>query len=1393
MKTKFSIGISLVLIITFLTVMFPAPVQAAPNWFNDSWVYRMKITVNHNDVPSDLTNFPVVINEINVNWKDTANSGHVAQTDGGDIVFTDSDGTTQLAHEIEKYTPATGDLIAWVKVPFLSSTADSELYIYYGNASCADQWSPSGTWSSEYKMVQHMKETTATYNDSTQFDNDGTPFNGVIRGTTGKIDGASDFDAIDDYVDCGKDATLNMTDGVTLEALVKGQGAGFSATNRKQGNYDSFYPQLQVVGDKIYYVWSELDGLSFQIFTGEMDTDGSDWSATQRTTTASAKSLPQLQVVGDKIYYIWSEFDGTFDQIWTAEMNVDGTGWAATRRTASAYYKSYPQLQVVGSNIYYAWQQNDGSNDQIWTGVMNTDGTGWTATQRTSESYPQREPQLQVVGNIIYFIWIGSDGTNYQIWTGEMNTDGSDWSAHKQTDTTNNKDHPQLQPADTTIYYAWEEYESFYSQISTGKKSIDAEDFTFFRQPGGTVNQYSPQLQVEGSTIYYVWYEYDQTNSQIWTGTMSTNDSGPWTATPRTATETYKELPQFQVVGSDIFYIWSESDGPFLQLSTGHMNTSGENWSASLMTTSINYSISDPQFQVAGSRIYYVWNQRDDEEYNQIWTGVMNTDGTGWEAVQRTDSPTNKSTPQLQVVGSKIYYVWSDVRIGDGFQYAICTAMMNTDGSNWTTHYQTTNYNFIGVPQFQAAGNKIYYVWVEMVEGIGDYLPEGPIGGGDGGYHYQIWTGEMNIDSSDWSEMLQRESENTIYAPQFQVAGNTIYYTWEEAVKTEGDVFSQIWRATMDIDNSLSWLDSPMTTTLTDKYSPQLQVVDDTVYYIWEESEETYDQICIASAETAVDGEWQVLAITDSAFHKDFPQLQVSGQQIYCVWSEAVNLCYEICTSKIDTQDGELSTILRTDDGFNRGLPQFQVVGGKIYYVWDEFDWTSHQIGTGEMGSNILSKGDFYGMGIRGNSVSGYINAGVDGFKYKGEAVTDTAGQFVEYDISNDWNHIAVTYNLTDLVLYVDGERVDSVHYEQLINTNDFDLLIGDDFDGTIDEIHVIDTALSRDWKKTCANNELDPADFYDIGSEESNSVGNRVWIDSDEDGIQDQGEAGISGVTVNLYSTGPVLVGTTTTDASGIYEFSAIQPGDYYLTFVLPSGYSFSPLNQGGDDTLDSDVNTVTGQTTSFKVEPGVSYPDWDAGIYPEIPPKIECIKLVQRIIDADGNMVTSPGDTLRYVIEIKNTGDGKANGVIFSDNPDDNTTLIPGVYSSQGSVITGSLPGDGTVGVNLGDIQSNGSAIIAFAVIVNTPVYATQISNQALVECENYADTLSDDPATNPLGDPTMIYVVPSSRPLPANVIGGEVEQTGKLTVIIPWLVLVLIVTTGGVVFGLNRRRAR
>ncbi|NQU11810.1 cadherin-like domain-containing protein, partial [bacterium] len=119
-------------------------------------------------------------------------------------------------------------------------------------------------------------------------------------------------------------------------------------------------------------------------------------------------------------------------------------------------------------------------------------------------------------------------------------------------------------------------------------------------------------------------------------------------------------------------------------------------------------------------------------------------------------------------------------------------------------------------------------------------------------------------------------------------------------------------------------------------------------------------------------------------------------------------------------------------------------------------------------------------------------------------------------------------------------------------------------------------------------------------------SLSGTVFEDPDGDGIQDQGEGGLSHVVVELFDAGPdgatggdddVSLGVNVTD-DGRYDFQNVPAGDYYLALRRPVGFTISPQDQGGDDTLDSDVDPGTGFTAVFTLGAGQIDDSIDAGL---------------------------------------------------------------------------------------------------------------------------------------------------------------------------------------------------
>ena len=118
-------------------------------------------------------------------------------------------------------------------------------------------------------------------------------------------------------------------------------------------------------------------------------------------------------------------------------------------------------------------------------------------------------------------------------------------------------------------------------------------------------------------------------------------------------------------------------------------------------------------------------------------------------------------------------------------------------------------------------------------------------------------------------------------------------------------------------------------------------------------------------------------------------------------------------------------------------------------------------------------------------------------------------------------------------------------------------------------------------------------------------SLGDRVWVDANRDGTQDEGELGLIGVLVTLIDTNGATVGLTSTASDGSYLFSNLQAGEYRVKFELPTAaWHFTVAGQGEDATSDSDADVATGLTAPVTLGAGENNLTVDAGVYGGMPP---------------------------------------------------------------------------------------------------------------------------------------------------------------------------------------------
>lgn len=184
-------------------------------------------------------------------------------------------------------------------------------------------------------------------------------------------------------------------------------------------------------------------------------------------------------------------------------------------------------------------------------------------------------------------------------------------------------------------------------------------------------------------------------------------------------------------------------------------------------------------------------------------------------------------------------------------------------------------------------------------------------------------------------------------------------------------------------------------------------------------------------------------------------------------------------------------------------------------------------------------------------------------------------------------------------------------------------------------------------------NNTIDAGLFVTELPEDKASIGDRVWEDLNEDGVQNEGEPGIENVTVELYYCNGTFVNSTTTDSNGFYLFTDLNPNSYYLNFILPEGYKFTLQNQGEDGSADSDANTSLGNSSCVTLTSGEYNNTLDAGLIFEPSPEIDIEKYTNgHDADNPSGPTIQIGTQVTWTYNVTNTGNVNLTNVNVTDS---------------------------------------------------------------------------------------------------------------------------------------------
>jgi hypothetical protein len=335
-------------------------------------------------------------------------------------------------------------------------------------------------------------------------------------------------------------------------------------------------------------------------------------------------------------------------------------------------------------------------------------------------------------------------------------------------------------------------------------------------------------------------------------------------------------------------------------------------------------------------------------------------------------------------------------------------------------------------------------------------------------------------------------------------------------------------------------------------------------------------------------------------------------------------------------------------------------------------------------------------------------------------SITNSDGNYI---FSNDMTNTVVStlshrYGITDLN---ENSNDCSLSIPNVFGTNQQDSLNnyvlttfskgeGDspslnDSNGNLNSNNATVTINALDIPISGANNHSFDIGFkLDSNMTEVYTLGDRVWLDTNKNGVQDSNESGVASVTVILYDTANCIgdsIATEMTNTNGNYLFSNLNSGTYSLAFsTLPSEHNITMANQGNNDSLNSDAN--------------------EKGCIANIVLTSDSIQEDVGIVKTNGMVITPPVNTRVNI----------GNRVWVEDDNDGNASTGE-IMPIVGATVT-AVSSDGTVYSALTD--STGHYLIS---VPKNDTYIVSVKRPAMYEPTGNSDdnTISDTKSENNL----------------------------------------------------------
>ena len=404
---------------------------------------------------------------------------------------------------------------------------------------------------------------------------------------------------------------------------------------------ESYRPQLMVVDNSVYLVWTDTSPGNNDIFFSRSINGGMNFeNIINLSNNNGTSAFPRMTVYDNNVFVTWYDYSPGISDIFFARSMDDGSSFETINLSQNNGVSFNPWIRVNENNVYIVWNDEsphlppnihrDAGDIDVFLGDLeiliatsHDGGSKFDVSNLSNSQGMSSNPRIDVSGNNVYVVWNEETIAGYEIFFSKSTDNGTTFSEPINVSRSDAESSDAgLQVSGDNVYIVWHESAQDTSDIFFAASDNDGLSFglpiNLSTMEGIPSLTRDTQMVASGNNIFVVWYNQNINNGIF---LAKSSDGGRTFGAPINLNDfNNAEFSQIAVNNDKIYVIWAEqflgTKEVFLRYSIDGGESFGSKINLSNDDSESNIFVLGPQIALGNDNVFTVFERKGIDSSN---------------------------------------------------------------------------------------------------------------------------------------------------------------------------------------------------------------------------------------------------------------------------------------------------------------------------------------------------------------------------------------------------------------------------------------------------------------------------------------------------------------------------------------------------------------------------------------------------------------------------------------------------------------------------------------------------------------------------------------------------------------------------------------------------------